>query len=116
MSDRRCRYCQQVFQPARYHPQQAVCSQPACQRQRRRDYQRQKIASDPEYRKHPKLAVLTGMGGCVHGRIGGHLEKRADGYYWSERGAVASGTTFQGSSSSMRLMGWSGRRESTSRR
>lgn len=51
MSDRRCRYCQQVFQPARSHPQQAVCSQPACQRQRRRDYQRQKIASDPVYRQ-----------------------------------------------------------------
>ena len=51
MSDRRCPYCQQVFQPARYHPQQVVCSQPACQRQRRRDYQRQKIASDPVYRQ-----------------------------------------------------------------
>ena len=53
-------------------------------------------------RKRPKLAVLTGIGGYVHGRIGGHL---ADGYYWSERGTVAGGTTFQGSSSSMRLMG-----------
>ena len=52
--------------------------------------------------KRPKLAVLTGIGGYVHGRIGGHL---ADGYYWSERGTVAGGTTFQGSSSSMRLMG-----------
>jgi hypothetical protein len=51
MSDRRCRYCQQVFQPARCHPQQVVCSQPPCQRQRRRDYQRQKIASDPVYRQ-----------------------------------------------------------------
>ena len=27
------------------------------------------------YRKRPKLAVLTGIGGCVHWRIGGHLEK-----------------------------------------
>ena len=51
MSDRRCPYCQQVFQPARYHSQQVVCSQPPCQRQRRRDYQRQKIASDPVYRQ-----------------------------------------------------------------
>ena len=67
-------------------------------------------------RKRPKLAVLTGIGGCVHWWLGGHLEKRADGYNWSEGGAVAKGTTFQGSSSSMRLMGWSGRRESTSRR
>jgi hypothetical protein len=51
MSDRRCPYCLQVFQPARYHSQQVVCSQPPCQRQRRRDYQRQKIASDPVYRQ-----------------------------------------------------------------
>ena len=51
MSDRRCPYCQQVFQSARYHSQQLVCSQPPCQRQRRRDYQRQKIASDPVYRQ-----------------------------------------------------------------
>ena len=49
MSDRRCRYCQQVFQPARYHPQQVVCSQSPCQRQRRRDYHREKIRSDPLY-------------------------------------------------------------------
>jgi len=51
MSDRRCHYCQQVFQPVRYHPQQRVCSRPDCQRQRRRDYHRQKIASDPIYRQ-----------------------------------------------------------------
>lgn len=51
MSDRRCRYCQQIFQPALYHPQQVVCSQPTCQRQRRRDYHRQKIVSDPVYRQ-----------------------------------------------------------------
>lgn len=51
MSLRRCRYCQQAFQPAPYHPQQQVCSQPACQRQRRREYHRQKIASDPVYRQ-----------------------------------------------------------------
>ncbi|HZO99143.1 MAG TPA: hypothetical protein VFD30_02505 [Terriglobia bacterium] len=49
MSSRRCRYCQQVFQPAPYHPQQQVCSQPACQGQRQRDYHRRKIRSDPLY-------------------------------------------------------------------
>jgi hypothetical protein len=51
MNDRRCRYCQQVFRPDPYHPQQRVCSQPACQRQRRSDYHRQKIASDPVYQQ-----------------------------------------------------------------
>jgi len=49
MSDRRCPYCQQVFQPARYHPQQVVCSQVSCQRRRRRDYHRAKIRSDSLY-------------------------------------------------------------------
>jgi len=51
MNDRRCRYCQQVFEPVPYHPQQRVCSQPDCQRQRRRDYHRRRIASDPVYRQ-----------------------------------------------------------------
>lgn len=51
MKGRRCRYCRQVFQPAPYHPQQRVCGSPACQSQRRRDYHRQKIASDPVYRQ-----------------------------------------------------------------
>ena len=37
MKDLRCRYCQQVFQPSAYYPQQAVCNQPACQRQRQRE-------------------------------------------------------------------------------
>jgi hypothetical protein len=51
MSDHRCRYCRQLFQPSCYHPQQLVCSQPDCQRQRRRDYHRLKITSDPVYRQ-----------------------------------------------------------------
>jgi len=46
MKDLRCRYCQKVFQPSAYHPRQTVCSQPPCQRRRRREYHRQKIASD----------------------------------------------------------------------
>ena len=49
MNDRHGPYCQQLFQPSPYHPQQAVCSQVSCQRQRRRAYHRQKIGSDPLY-------------------------------------------------------------------
>ena len=49
MSDRHCRYCQQVFQLSPYRPQQAVCSQVACQRRRRRAYHHNKIRSDPLY-------------------------------------------------------------------
>lgn len=48
---RRCRYCEHEFQSSKYQPGQLVCSQPDCQRQRRADYHRQKIAADPEYRQ-----------------------------------------------------------------
>lgn len=51
MNERRCPYCQQVFEPVPYHPQQRICSRSACQRQRHRDYHRQKITSDPVYRQ-----------------------------------------------------------------
>lgn len=47
----RCRYCQQSVQPNRFHPNQVVCVQPECQQHRRRDYQRQKRATDPEYQQ-----------------------------------------------------------------
>jgi hypothetical protein len=49
MGERRCRYCQQVFQPSKFQPRQAVCSGAECQRRRRTDYHREKIAADPEY-------------------------------------------------------------------
>ena len=51
MIDRRCRYCNQPFQPSRCHPQQAVCSQPGCQQRRRADSRKQKLGADPEYRQ-----------------------------------------------------------------
>lgn len=51
MVQRRCRYCEQDFQPSKYQPTQLVCSQPHCQRRRRADYHSQKIAADPEYRQ-----------------------------------------------------------------
>lgn len=48
---RQCPYCQQSFRPSLYRPQQQVCSQEACQRQRRTQYHRQKLKADPEYRQ-----------------------------------------------------------------
>ena len=51
MIERRCRYCDQIVQPTKYQPNQEVCSQPDCQRRRRADYHRRKIASDAEYRQ-----------------------------------------------------------------
>ena len=51
MIDRRCRYCGQQFQPSRFHPEQAVCSDPVCQQRRRGDNRKRKLIADPEYRQ-----------------------------------------------------------------
>ncbi len=51
MEERRCRYCQQAFQPSKFRPGQAVCSDPACQRRRRGDDHRHRLAADAEYRQ-----------------------------------------------------------------
>jgi hypothetical protein len=51
MVERRCGYCERVFQPSKFQPEQSVCSQPECQQRRRVDYHRQRIASDAEYRQ-----------------------------------------------------------------
>ena len=46
-----CRYCGCSFQPSRFRPDQAVCSQTDCQNRRRADYHREKIRCDPVYRQ-----------------------------------------------------------------
>ena len=51
MVERRCHYCDVIFKPSKYQPGQSVCNQPECQRRRRADYHRQKIAADPVYRQ-----------------------------------------------------------------
>ena len=51
MVERRCRYCERSFQPPKYQLGQSVCNELDCQRRRRADYHRQKIAADPEYRQ-----------------------------------------------------------------
>jgi hypothetical protein len=49
LPSRGCRYCQQSFEPSKFRPDQSVCSQVDCQRQRRAEYHRHKIETDPEY-------------------------------------------------------------------
>ena len=46
-----CPYCQQLFTPSVYRPQQVVCGRLECQRRRRREYHRRKRATDAEYRQ-----------------------------------------------------------------
>lgn len=48
-SSRCCRYCDQIFQPSIYRPQQSVCSQTECQRRRRNDGHRERIHNDSAY-------------------------------------------------------------------
>lgn len=50
MKQKVCPYCQQEFRCSRFHPEQVVCSFPACQRRRSADYHRKKLAEDAEYR------------------------------------------------------------------
>lgn len=51
MGEPRCRYCQKSFRRSKFQPRQTVCSEVDCQRQRRTEYHKEKIASDPEYRQ-----------------------------------------------------------------
>lgn len=50
MDQRHCRFCQKLFQPARFHPEQTVCSERSCQHQRCAQNRKQQLAIDPEYR------------------------------------------------------------------
>jgi len=51
MDDRRCRFCQNPFQPSKYQLRQTVCGEPPCQRQRRSEYRQRKLSADAEYRQ-----------------------------------------------------------------
>jgi hypothetical protein len=44
-----CPYCCKPFEFSRFHPRQTVCLLPACQRRRKSDYHRNKIATDALY-------------------------------------------------------------------
>ena len=46
-----CPYCCKLFEPSPFHPKQTVCLSQACQRRRRSDYHRNKIATDTAYRQ-----------------------------------------------------------------
>jgi hypothetical protein len=51
MRQRPCRFCQCLFHPSRFHPEQAVCAAAECQQRRRREYHRRKVATDSVYRQ-----------------------------------------------------------------
>ena len=51
MVERRCRYCERIFQPSKYQPEQSACKDAGCQKRRRADNRRERMAADPEYRQ-----------------------------------------------------------------
>ncbi len=53
---RRCKHCQKLFTPCRQVPDQTYCCAEDCQRARKRKWQKEKIASDPDYRAAQKEA------------------------------------------------------------
>ena len=46
-----CPYCGKPFEPSPFHPKQTVCPSPACQRRRRSDCHRSRVATDAGYRQ-----------------------------------------------------------------
>jgi hypothetical protein len=56
MAKRRCAACGGLFTPRRNVPQQRYCSKRACQRTRRRRWQRQKLKADADYRANQEEA------------------------------------------------------------
>ena len=56
MAKQRCAACDCLFEPRRNVPQQRYCSKRACQRTRRRRWQRQKLKADADYRANQAAA------------------------------------------------------------
>lgn len=49
MNEKTCAYCLQRFLPSHFHPEQTACTSADCQRRRRADYHKRKLATDPVY-------------------------------------------------------------------
>jgi hypothetical protein len=56
MANKQCVACGQSFQPRPQVPQQSYCAAPDCQRERRRQWQRLKLQSDPDYQDNQMRA------------------------------------------------------------
>jgi hypothetical protein len=56
MGRRQCTACGGRFTPRRNVPDQAYCSKPGCQRERRRRWQREKLKQDLDYRANQAAA------------------------------------------------------------
>lgn len=59
MQTGRCMNCQQVFRRQPQNKDQCYCSEKRCQRARKSNWQRQKLANDPEYQNNHKASQKT---------------------------------------------------------
>ena len=56
MESKQCAACGQPFHPRPQVPQQSYCAAPDCQRERRRQWQRLKLRTDPDYQDNQMRA------------------------------------------------------------
>lgn len=61
MENKQCIACRQPFQPRPQVPGQSYCSAPDCQRERRKQWQRQKMQTDPDYQNNQARAQKAWM-------------------------------------------------------
>lgn len=54
--NRICVNCGRGFEPLPHIPRQSFCSHPACQKARKRAWQRNKLRADPDYRHNQRAA------------------------------------------------------------
>ncbi len=52
----RCKHCGKGFSPRPQNPQQQYCSSAECQKARKREWKRHKLANDPSYRDNQRAA------------------------------------------------------------
>jgi len=53
---KRCSHCKKIFKPNPRVPNQQYCSDPKCQKARKREWQKRKMEEDEEYRQNQKDA------------------------------------------------------------
>ena len=56
MTRKRCKHCRTLFCPSPRNPNQKYCSNPKCQKARKRNWQRKKMQEDETYRLNQKDA------------------------------------------------------------
>ena len=92
-----CACCGKPFAPRPQVPDQAYCSDPDCQRARKRQWQRAKLQSDPDYRDNQRAAqqALVGTATVPSKRARCWSEAMGDGSRRRERKREANRATFR---------------------